>query len=151
MTIVSATGTDVGFSGLGLPSLESGNVLRSFAAWLNETGDPSFRVSFANPISSFSADFGGVFSSSNVQLLAYDGSTLLSTVIGSSADDQFTLAITGAHITSVIVVPGTLEDYVAVDNLQYVAAAVPEPAAWAMGLLGLPLLAWARRRARQRA
>lgn len=145
MTIVSATGSDVGFD-LGLPNLVSGNVLRSFSAWLNETGDPSFRVTFASPISSFSADFAGVFSASDVQLLAYDGNTLLSTVVGTSNDEQFLLSTTGNHITSVVVLPGTLEDYVVVDNVQYITAAVPEPSAWALSAFGLAFVGWARRR-----
>ena len=144
MTIVSSTGPDVGFD-LGLPHLATGNVLRSFSAWLNENGDPSFRVSFTNAITSFSADFAGVYAASNVRLLAYDGGTLLRTVVGASSDDQFTLSITGSHITSVIVLPGTLGDYVAVDNVQYTAA-VPEPSAWMLGAIGLGFVAWSSRR-----
>jgi hypothetical protein len=149
MTIVSATGSDVGFD-LGSPPLVSGNVLRSFSAWLNETGDPSFSVSFVNAITSFSADFAGVYSASNVQLLAYDGPNLVATAVGSSANEQFTLSIAANHITSVVVLPGTLEDYVVVDNVQYVAAAVPEPSIWALSVFGIGLVAWARRRAHRR-
>jgi len=149
MTIVSSTGSDVGFD-LGLPALVSGNVLRSFSAWLNETGDPSFRVTFASAINSFSADFAGVFSPSDVELLAYDGNTLLSTVVGTSNNAQFTLSTTGNHITSVVVLPGTLEDYVVVDNVQYItAAAVPEPETWALSAFGLAFVAWAKRRTRR--
>lgn len=148
MTIVSATGSDVGFD-LGLPHLVTGNVLRSFSAWLNENGDPSFRVSFASAITSFSADFAGVYAASNVRLLAYDGATLLRTVVGSSTDDQFTLSVTGSHITSVIVMPGTLTDYVVMDNMVYITA-VPEPSAWVLGVLGLGLVVWTRRRMQQR-
>jgi hypothetical protein len=146
MTIVSSTGSDVGFD-LGLPNLVSGNVLRSFSAWLNETGDPSFRVTFATAINSFSADFAGVFTGSDVQLLAYDGNTLLSTVAGTSNDEQFTLSTSGNHITSVVVLPGTLEDYVVVDNVQYIAAAVPEPSTWVLSAFGLAVVGWAKRRA----
>jgi hypothetical protein len=148
MTIVSATGSDVGFD-LGQPHLVTGNLLRAFSSWLNETGDPSFRVSFATPITSFSADFAGVYDAANVHLLAYDGGTLLSTVVGTSTDAQFTLSVTGAHITSVIVLPGTFEDYVAFDNMQY-ASVVPEPSAWALCALGLGLVAWTGQRRRRR-
>ena len=150
MTVVSVTGADVGF-GLGLPNLATGNVLRAFSGWLNESGDPSFRVSFASAITSFSADFAGVYDASNVHLLAYDGSTLLGTVVGTSSAEQFTLGISGSHITSVVVLPGTLEDYVAVDNVQYVAAAVPEPDTWVLSAFGFGFVAWARRRAQKRA
>lgn len=152
LTVVSATGPDVGFDGLGDPSLASGNVLRSFNAWLNETGDPSFRVSFASPISSFSAIFAGVFDASNVKLMAYNGATLLSTVVGNSPDAQFELSISAPQMTSVVVLPGTLEDYVAVDDIHYIAA-VPEPSVLALSSAGLALIGWAgnRRRKAQRA
>jgi len=150
LTVVSATGSDVGFDGLGDPSLASGNVLRSFNAWLNENGNPSFRVSFASAIGSFSAIFAGVFDSSNVTLMAYDGATLLSTVMGNSPDAQFALSITGPHITSVVVSPGTLDDYVAVDDIQF-AAAVPEPSALALSSVGLALVGWAGKRRRKSA
>ena len=144
MTVVSSTGSDV--IGLGKPNLVSGNVLRSYSAWLNETGDPSFRISFSDAITSFSADFAGVFTSSDVQLLAYDGSTLLGSTAGASNKAQFTLSIAGDHITSVVVVPGTLSDYVAVDDIQYMAAAVPEPSTWALSTMGLGFVAWVSRR-----
>jgi PEP-CTERM motif len=148
MTIVSSLGPDV--IGLGKPNLVSGNVLRSYSAWLNETGDPSFRISFSDAIASFSADFAGVFTSSGVQLLAYDGSTLLGSTAGTSNKAQFTLSIAGEHITSVVVVPGTLDDYVAVDDIQYTAAAVPEPSTWALSTMGLGFVAWASRRKKHR-
>ena len=148
LTVVSATGSDVGFDGLGEPSLASGNVLRSFNAWVNENGNPSFRVSFASAINSFSAIFAGVFDSSNVTLMAYDGTSLLSTVMGNSPDEQFALSITGPHITSVVVSPGTLDDYVAVDNIQYIAA-VPEPSVLALSSAGLALVVWAGKRRRK--
>jgi hypothetical protein len=89
MTVVSTTGSDVGV--LGTPSLVSGNILRSFGGWSNENGDPSFRVSFAAAIDSFSADFAGVDTPADVRLFAYNGSSLLGSVVGSSTG-QFTLS-----------------------------------------------------------
>lgn len=143
MTVVDSAGTDVG--GLGLPALVSGNVLRSFDGWLGEDGDPSFLVSFANPITSFSAAFAGVSTGADVTMWAFDGATLVGTVSGSSTG-QFVLALAGASITSVAVRPGSFNDWVAVDNINYTTGVVPEASTWAMMGLGLGLLALKRRR-----
>ena len=149
MKIVSSIGSDV--NDLGTPSLVSGNVLRSFSGYLVENGDPSFRVTFAAPITSFSADFASVFDPADVRLMAFNGNTLVSTVNGTSPNEQFHLAITGSNITSVIVLPGTFNDYVAVDNISYAAAvtAVPEPSVLALSSAGFALVAWAGRRRRK--
>ena len=156
MTIVSATGGDVGV--LGTPSLVSGNVLRSFAAWRDENGDPSFRVSFASAINSFSAEFAGVADlvgvdtpPAHVRLFAYNGAILLGTIAGATTGTgdsrQFTLSFAAPRITSVIVTPGDNLDYVAVDNITYLAVTpVPEPETWALTSLGAVVLAWACRR-----
>ena len=147
MTLVSATGSDVGV--LGVPSLVSGNILRSFSAWTNENGDPSFRVSFATAINLFSADFAGVETPADVRLFAYNGSTLLATATGTSTG-QFTLSVGAPQITSVVVTPGDFLDYVGVDNISYQAAitAVPEPGTWALMSLGFVALTWSGRRKR---
>jgi PEP-CTERM motif len=148
MTVVSATGSDVG--ALGTPSLVSGNILRSFNAWTNENGDPSFRISFASAINSFSADFAGVDTPADVRLFAYNGDSLLATVVGSSTG-QFTLSFFAPRITSVVLTPGDFFDYVAVDNIRYQAAvtAVPEPGTLALLSLGMLVLARVRRGARR--
>ncbi len=149
MTVVSATGSDVG--ALGTPSLVSGNILRSFTGWTNENGDPSFRISFASAIDSFSADFAGVDTPADVRLFAYNGSSLLGTVVGSSTG-QFTLSFAAPRITSLVVTPGDFLDYVGVDNIRYQAAvtAVPEPSQFALMSFGIAALAWARRNKKAR-
>jgi hypothetical protein len=141
MTIVSSTGGDVG--GLGTPPLVSGNVLRSFAGWLNEDGDPSFLISFSTAVTSMSFDFAGVFGFADVTLWAYDGATLLGTVSGTSGG-QFSLGFAAASITSVAVRPGTFDDWVGVDHLAF--APVPETSTHAMMALGLSALGIAARR-----
>ena len=146
MTIVSSTGSDVG--GLGTPLLASGNLLRSFAGWLGEDGDPSFKVTFVAPITSFGATFAGVAAAADVTLFAYNGSTLLGTVSGTSTNQQFVLSFSAPSITSVAVRPGSFNDWVGVDNITYTpAAVVPELNTYAMMGLGMALLAFKRRKA----
>ncbi len=150
MTIVSSTGTDVG--GLGTPPLVSGNILRSFAGWLGENGDPSFAINFAGGISNFSATFAGVSTGADVSIYAYNGATLIGTVNGSSTG-QFVLSFAAANITKVAVRPGTFNDWVGVDNITYtpnaVGGAVPEPESWALMLVGFGAMGVAVRRARR--
>lgn len=147
MTIVDINGTDVD-SPL-TPTLASGNVLRSLSGWLLEDGDASFRVSFAAPVNFFSAVFVSVGPSAalvgDVTMWAYNGATLVGTV---SADrtGQLLLSLQAPAITSVVIRPGSYNDWVGVDDISFTpAAAVPEPgAAWLLAL-GLPLVLAGRR------
>lgn len=144
MTIVSSAGSDVG--GLGTPSLVSGNILRSFSGWLNEDGDASFRVSFATAVTSFSATFAGVSTASDVTMWAFNGATQIGTISGISPG-QFVLTLNGTSITSVVIRPGSFDDWVGVDNITFTPSVVPEPGTYAMMGLGLALLAFKRRKA----
>ena len=147
MTIVSSTGADVG--GLGTPAgLVSGNILRSFAGWLTETGDPSFRVTFGGAgATTFSAAFAGVSTGADVRVFAYNGATLLSTIAGSTTG-QFVLSYAAPKITSVVIAPGSFFDWVGVDNINFTLAPIPEPETYALMGLGLGVVALARRRAK---
>jgi hypothetical protein len=118
--------------------------------WTNEDGDPSFRISFASAINLFSAAFAGVDTPADVRLFAYNGGSLLATVVGSSTG-QFTLSFSAPLITSVVLTPGDFFDYVGVDNSRYQAAvtAVPEPGTLTLMSLGIFVLAWARRGGRR--
>ena len=143
MTIVSSGGSDVG--GLGTPSLVSGNILRSFAGWLGETGDPSFLMTFTSAISSISLDFAGVTTPSDVVLYAYDGDLLLGTAVSGVVTGQFNLSFNAASITKVAIAPGSFNDWVGVDNISFDSGAVPEPATWAMMLAGFGAIGCALR------
>ena len=142
MTIVDSAGGDVG--GLGTPALVGGHLLRSFAGWASEDGDPSFLITFSAPIASITITFAGVTWPADVRLQAYNGATYLGVIVGTSADAQFTLTFSAASITSVAVAPGSFDDWVGVDNINYTPA-VPEPAAWTLLAAGLGALALRRR------
>jgi hypothetical protein len=141
LSVVSVSDSDVG--DLGTPALVSGHLLRSFNGWLNEDGDPSFRIDFSTPVSSVSAVFAGVGTPADVRIFAYHGGALTASVAGSSGAGQFVLGLGGAAITSVVITPGSYDDWVGVDNISY--APVPEPSDWALLLAGGGLLAFRRR------
>jgi hypothetical protein len=141
LTVVSSTGSDT--NNLGSPTLVGGNVLGSYDGWIAEDGDPVVTISFSSAISAFSADFAAVEYGSDVAIYAYSGSTLVATATGSGSG-QFALSLGGNDITSVVITPGSYNDYVAVDNLSFTTA-VPEPANIALLGIGLAMLALARR------
>jgi hypothetical protein len=149
-TDMTITSTDVG--GLGSPSLVSGNLLHAFGnsvanGWLSEDGDPSFLMTFSTPISFISAAFAGVSTPADVHLIAYNGATQLGDITSAVTTGQFVLSFAAASITSVAITPGSFNDWVGVDNINFTAAAVPEASTYAMMALGMGLLAFKRRKA----
>lgn len=147
MTIASLGG-DVG--GVGSPALVSGNLLHSQGGWLNENGDPSFRITFSRAATAFSIDVAGVTLHAATRVFVYNGSTLLATVSNTTTtNEQYTLSYNTLPFTSVVVAPGSSDDWVGVDNVNFTLTPVPEPASWAtLGAgLGAVLLALRRRRA----
>ncbi len=144
MTLVSATGSDT--NNLGTPSLVSGNILGSYSGWESEDGDPAFTISFAQAVSSVTADFASVYYGTDVAIYAYSGNTLVGTATGGASDyGQFALSVSAPDITSVVITPGSYGDYVAVDNVGFTTS-VPEPANLALLALGLGIIAMRRRK-----
>jgi hypothetical protein len=144
-TDMTVTATDLG--GLGGGSLVSGKVLHSLSGWQSEDGDPSFWIDFTAPVGAVSMAFGAISKNpSDVRLFAYNGATLLGIVSASGSASQQTLSYSAASITRVGVAPGSHTDWVAVDNISFApAAAVPEPASYALMTLGLIALLVKRR------
>jgi len=146
-TDMTITATDIG--ALGTPLLVSGKVLHSFNGWLNEDGDASILATFSTPINSISMDFAGIFTGTDVSLLAYNGSTLLGTVVAPfcASTCQNTLSFASSSITKVVFTPGSFSDWVGVDNITFMQVSnVPEASTYSMMLLGLGLIAFKRRR-----
>jgi hypothetical protein len=136
----------------GGPALVSGKMLHSNARWFLEDGDPSMLLTFSTPINFFSADFASIFqfTSTDTLLVAYNGSAVVGTVVApvcATTTCQATLSFAAPSITRVALVPGSLGDFVAVDNITFTpATAVPEVSTYAMMALGMGLLAFRRRR-----
>lgn len=155
-TGMRVTATDLG--GLGTPSLVSGKILHAYGNtyldgdWLDENGDPSFSMNFSTAISSISLAFAGVATPADTRIFVYNGATLLATVAGTVTTGQFILSYSAASITRVAVAPGSFNDWVGVDNINFTpiaAGAVPEPATWAMLVGGFGLVGASMRRRRR--
>ncbi len=156
MTIVSIdTGTlGVDYGALGVPSLVAMNILHMFSNWQYlEDGDPSFRINFGHPVSDVNVTFAGVDGAArapDTRIFAFNGSTLLGVKAGSLPDanvGQLTLSFSAPSITSLAVAPGSFEDWVGVDDINFTLVAVPlrEPNVALTFLLGLAAFAAARR------
>jgi hypothetical protein len=135
-TVVRSNGSSAGVLGAG--SLVSGNVIRSTFGWLNEDGDPSIRLTFGFDVSDFSVDFAGIGVGDeglNTGFVAFNGATEIGRVFATrgTAVSQQRLRFTAAgnqRMTHIALLPGTLTDWVAFDNLTYTrapATTLPEP------------------------
>lgn len=152
-----ATNTDMMIStdaGVGART-GGGNMVHSLSGWLNEDGDPSFELSFLYRIDAISAVFTGIGTSNSFAgIIAYSdtdqivGEVHVQDPLLGGATTQ-TLSLTGLNAASrVVIIPGTYDDWVGVDDISFTDAALPTPgAATLMGLGGL--LAARRRRTNQ--
>lgn len=121
-TVVDISGGDAG--GLGTPLLASGNILRSFIGWTQENGDPSLRVSFAIPVSTFSATFCGIGAlptNASTGLRAFDSANnqiAIATVSLVTGQERLTVS-SATPIASVVILPGNFDDWVGVDDFSF--------------------------------
>ena len=155
--VVNPPSTNVGFApntdltisnfdpGLGEGSPLSGLVLRSDAGFLLENGDPVFTMTFSAPIASLSLDFGDVknaFQGSPAIFAVQPASNVAVSIALAPDTKNGTATAVGlpTGVTTIVVVPGTTRDFVALDNLNFTFAPVPEPSSVAAALLGVALL-----------
>ena len=146
MTIAAVGGGNTG--ALGTPSLVSGNILHSFSGWLAEDGDASFLMTFSTPITKISIDFAGISKPASTGIDIYNTAGSYVTSVFATTTGQQTLTYTGTNIGYVAVTPGDFDDWVGVDNINFLQA-VPEPETYGLLALGLGIIGIAVRR-RQR-
>jgi len=136
----------------------------AFAGQLNATGTaymdnnqgltPEFDFDFATPTNAFAFNFGA--SDVNWTLTASDsssnvlGSLVIAPTHSSNAGEYFGVSSPGISHVSLVSSDAAQEDWVFVDRFTYAGAtsAVPEPAAWALMIVGFGLAGPALRRRR---
>lgn len=137
-------GTDVGVTA----RTTGGNSLHSLTGWLAEDGDPSFELTFLYRIDSISAVFTAIATNDAFAgIIAYND---LDEVIadvrvadplqGASFTQTLTLTNLGAA-SRVVIIPGTFDDWVGVDDIAFGDAVIPAPSAAALltlAALGAP-------------
>lgn len=120
----------------------SGLALRTYNGYNAENGDPVFTMTFSSPISLLSLDFGSVSTSAGqAAVFAVNPATGTAVTVGfepSAANGTVTATGLPTGTRTIIVVPGTYNDYVAIDNLNFTV--VPEPTTVAMSLFGAGVL-----------
>ena len=144
-----ATNTDLTIStfesSLGEGAPLSGLVLRSDVNFGNENGDPVFTMTFNAPVTSLSVDFGDVknaFQGSPALFAVETSGEAVSIALAPNTKNGTSTAVgLPAGVTTIVVVPGTHNDFVAVDNMTYTLVPVPEPTTVAASLAGFGLLA----------
>ena len=157
-----ATNTDLTISAfdasLGEGSPLSGMVLRSNAGFTAENGDPVFTLTFNAPVTSLSLDFGDVknaFQGSAAIFAVQPVSNVAVSIALAPSTKNGTATAVGlpANVRTIVVVPGTAKDFVAVDNLTFTLGtnAVPEPTTVTASLVGLGALGLALKRRRRQA
>jgi hypothetical protein len=143
MHTAAVNGSDVGAGAAG-----AGNLLHSFTDYLGEDGDPSFVITFDRPVSSLSILYSGIGEGGWTGFKAFRGTTELVDLRVQSptiAGPVQSLSISAVgDITRVLVMPGSYDDWVGVDNIE-IDVALPAPGA-GLALLAVPLVGGRRRR-----
>lgn len=140
LTVVDSTGSDIG-GGVDPPI--AGLMLHSFNGWINEDGNPSFTISFQEPVIHLSVLFGGndLGDSALCAVNSLDNVTATS-FVGPGVTDTAVLDL-AEPVTNFVVVLGAADDWVGVDRIEF--STIPEPSA-VVAMISLSLLFLKRNR-----
>lgn len=141
-------GTDVGINARS----GFGNCLHNLTGWTLEDADPSFELTFLYRIDAISAVFTGVGINDNIAgMIVYndlDQVIAEARVVDPALGGELTqtLSLTNLHAASrVVILPGTFDDWIGIDDITFTDAALPAPSAGALAGIACALAARRRR------
>lgn len=105
----------------------------------------SSTLSFATPVSAFGFFLGGIQLPGSISYTSDAGVQVVN--FSGNANTSY-IGVTGSNISSVVL--NASSDFLSVDDVSYAAAAVPEPASWAMMILGMGAIGYSLRSAKRR-
>lgn len=141
------------YGGGGIPNfngLSAANFLSIGFPTPPSLGDP-VSVSFAQPISAIAV--AAVTAPGFTTFEAYLGNALIESFTASTDNSSNTnfFGFTGIVFNKLVILPGTVDGLVAIDNLQFTSAQTPEPGSLALLALGGAFLPFRQRRELARA
>lgn len=125
-------------------SLCGGNTTTGGSKFYYHEGGSS-TLTFATPVSAVGFFLGGIQIPGSI---SYTSDTGVQVVNFSGSANTSYIGVTGSNITSVAL--NASGDFLSVDDISYAGAAVPEPASWAMMILGMGAVGFALRSAKRR-
>ena len=113
--------------------------MHTVGGWNAENEDPVFTITFAQPISAFSTQFYAATSVNETGIFAFRSGvngTFLGSVTANGVIPAPVLSLNAlTNAGTIVITPGSFDDWVAVDDINYTSAPVVVPEGGSLALL----------------